>query len=453
MQPKYSFKFIEQFSKDFSARWLQIITAFAAIELILPVICVANVVGTDFQNFNPTTSGIDFVTVQSSETLEPGFVNMGLFINYARNPLPELSGDESRTGLRNAIIASDISAGMGVSENMEIGINFPLTVSQQVFVDNERLQFDSKGFNEIRLFAKHRIPDHPAFAMAVSSNFNLIKGNPYTGDDSGPTINLEAIYTKHFGPLSLGINLGHRWRNPGSRNEQSPVEPLGNQYIGSIGLSYLVKSIDTIVISELFASEKSGDQSKQSNRLRSSAESILGFKILGSHGLAWHGGIGTFLEKTSSSPDLRIYAGVNWTFGEARERINTPPVSLAKPEPKKPKVKIITIEDIQFAFDSDQIVKFESKGKLKKVFSVLDESRFIDIEVAGHTDSLGNDDYNLNLSQKRANRVRQILIDDFGLPASKVRAVGYGESQPIASNKNHQGRSRNRRVDIIINFK
>ena len=49
----------------------------------------ANVVGIDAQNFNPTSNGIDFVTVQSSETLEPGIVNLGLFFNYAINTLPK----------------------------------------------------------------------------------------------------------------------------------------------------------------------------------------------------------------------------------------------------------------------------------------------------------------------------------------------------------------------------
>ncbi len=55
--------------------------------LALNPVTHANVVGTDVQNFNPTTSGLDFVTVQSSETLEPGFINFGLFLNYTKNTL------------------------------------------------------------------------------------------------------------------------------------------------------------------------------------------------------------------------------------------------------------------------------------------------------------------------------------------------------------------------------
>lgn len=59
-----------------------------ALLTVVSVSAHANVVGTDMQNFNTITSGLDFVTVESSETLRPGVVNLGLFFNYAVNTLP-----------------------------------------------------------------------------------------------------------------------------------------------------------------------------------------------------------------------------------------------------------------------------------------------------------------------------------------------------------------------------
>ena len=79
-------------------------------------IASANVVGSDTQNFNPTTDGLDFVTVQSSETLEPGIFNLGLFINYAVNSLPNYEDvtTQTRTNFHDTLWSSDFNLGVGV---------------------------------------------------------------------------------------------------------------------------------------------------------------------------------------------------------------------------------------------------------------------------------------------------------------------------------------------------
>jgi outer membrane protein OmpA-like peptidoglycan-associated protein len=70
--------------------------------------------------------------------------------------------------------------------------------------------------------------------------------------------------------------------------------------------------------------------------------------------------------------------------------------------------------------------------------------------VAAHTDSQGDDDANLILSQQRANSVRSYLLSNTGLPATRISAEGFGESRPIASNTYVVGRAQNRRVDIVL---
>lgn len=71
------------------------------------------------------------------------------------------------------------------------------------------------------------------------------------------------------------------------------------------------------------------------------------------------------------------------------------------------------------------------------------------IEVIGHTDDVGDDDYNLELSEQRAQSVRDSLVDS-GINASKIVTVGAGESMPIASNTTDEGRAQNRRVEILM---
>jgi OOP family OmpA-OmpF porin len=71
------------------------------------------------------------------------------------------------------------------------------------------------------------------------------------------------------------------------------------------------------------------------------------------------------------------------------------------------------------------------------------------IEVAGHTDGDGEDGFNQELSQKRAQVVVDYLVKA-GLPASRFTAVGYGSTQPIAGNDTDQGKAQNRRIEFLV---
>jgi outer membrane protein OmpA-like peptidoglycan-associated protein len=85
--------------------------------------------------------------------------------------------------------------------------------------------------------------------------------------------------------------------------------------------------------------------------------------------------------------------------------------------------------------------------KLRTAANVFPSSQII---VEGHTDSYGSDEANLALSKKRAEAISAYLSGTLGVPASRISAVGYGETQPIANNDTPQGRERNRRIDVLI---
>ena len=117
------------------------------------------------------------------------------------------------------------------------------------------------------------------------------------------------------------------------------------------------------------------------------------------------------------------------------------------PAPVAP-IKVSFASDALFDFDKS-VLKPEGK---KNLDDLLVKIKGIDVDVViavGHTDSIGTDAYNLKLSLRRANAVRNYLVSQ-GLPAAKVRAEGKGESQPIASNETDEGRAKNRRVDITV---
>lgn len=90
-----------------------------------------------------------------------------------------------------------------------------------------------------------------------------------------------------------------------------------------------------------------------------------------------------------------------------------------------------------------------ARQKLDQVAVALKESPDQTIVIEGYTDSVGSDDKNQELSLRRAQSVRDYLISQ-GIPADRVQAVGRGESSPIASNDNPEGRANNRRVEIVV---
>ena len=72
------------------------------------------------------------------------------------------------------------------------------------------------------------------------------------------------------------------------------------------------------------------------------------------------------------------------------------------------------------------------------------------IRVEGHTDSIGTESYNQGLSERRANSVKQQLIQEYQVDQNRVETRGYGESRPVAPNDTAEGREQNRRADIIV---
>ena len=104
---------------------------------------------------------------------------------------------------------------------------------------------------------------------------------------------------------------------------------------------------------------------------------------------------------------------------------------------------------LQIEFDVNQAnVRPEYHSKLAEAVEFINQYPSQQFLVVGHTDSTGSADYNKQLSQRRAESVRQYLIDNFGLSADKLTARGLGEEQPVADNATAEGRQQNRRVDI-----
>lgn len=105
--------------------------------------------------------------------------------------------------------------------------------------------------------------------------------------------------------------------------------------------------------------------------------------------------------------------------------------------------------DVKFDFDKAR-VKEESYGDIKSLADFMKQYPATTTTVEGHTDSAGTDAYNQRLSERRANAVRELLVNTYGVSSERVSAVGYGEMHPIADNATEVGRAVNRRVEAEV---
>lgn len=429
----------------------------------------ANVVGADTQNFNPTNDGLDFVTVHSSKTLTPGLLNLGVFLNYAVNSLPNYEDvtTQRRTNFSDSLLSADFNFALGLTQDWEAGLSFPVLLGQSVSSEATafRGEFAKTGLTEVRAMTKYRLlKGHDLGAAMVGSvNFNQIQDNPFLGSGAGPSFNLELAVDRSFGLFAVGGNLGYRLRQPGKQLDGVPIEPLGNQFIASGAVSYLVTEWDTKIIAEVFGSFPAEKRQYVSDRSDQSLEFLLGAKHDLSRSVALHVGGGTEVIHGTSSPDWRVYTGINWVLGplfsrprETVVRVREQPLrSLEDLEPNDPyadkpqMAEAFVARDVLFEFNSDRMQEGAREVLQRLVEYLKRPPGFDTVTVEGHTDSVGSAIYNLDLSQRRADTVRSTLIA-MGLPAIKVRAIGFGESKPIASNGNYQGRAMNRRVEFKV---
>jgi outer membrane protein OmpA-like peptidoglycan-associated protein len=110
---------------------------------------------------------------------------------------------------------------------------------------------------------------------------------------------------------------------------------------------------------------------------------------------------------------------------------------------------IVNMSDVLFDTGSSTL-KPGAREKLAKISGILLAHPGLTLQVEGHTDSVGTDEFNQELSGRRADGVRDYLAQE-GVPASTMTARGFGKTQPVATNDTPEGRQRNRRVELVVN--
>ncbi|MGZ0701889.1 OmpA family protein [Pseudomonas sp. L5B5] len=151
--------------------------------------------------------------------------------------------------------------------------------------------------------------------------------------------------------------------------------------------------------------------------------------------------------------DYSALVGLGVNFGGNAGKVAPAPVAPApapEPAPEAPVAEVVRVElDVKFDFDKS-VVKPNSYADIKNLADFMNQYPQTTTVVEGHTDSVGPDAYNQKLSERRANAVKQVLVNQYGVGANRVQSVGYGESRPVADNATEAGRAVNRRVEASV---
>lgn len=313
---------------------------FTLIQLVI-LVSVSNVranfVGTDYQNFNPTYSVLDFTTVHTSEILPPCLCNLGVFLNYAQNTLTYSesyvagggggSTDLKGTRAKDNMTSADIIVGFGISENFDVGLSLPFVVTAKNDDPYGVSYFDKFGLTEVRPALKYRFFGDKTGGMAavLSANVNQIKDNPFSGVNPGATVNLELVGDTTVGEdTKLGFNLGYRKRSPGDRlvnpstGEAPPFVPYKDTVIYSVAAATYWDLIKSDLVLEIKGSSAvSSDVNQDTKRTQQGLEWGLGLRNDFTENANFHFGLGTKLANAQASPDFRVHAGVSYRFGSA----------------------------------------------------------------------------------------------------------------------------------------
>jgi outer membrane protein OmpA-like peptidoglycan-associated protein len=152
---------------------------------------------------------------------------------------------------------------------------------------------------------------------------------------------------------------------------------------------------------------------------------------------------------------------INWTITDENNKPLTTDIRVANPSdsvvnyhiivstsnfPEKPQVNVGYIMNVYFAHDGIDPISYEG---IRNLLVMMKNSPTMKVEISGHTDNKGPDSYNQDLSLRRAQSVRNILVKG-GADADRITAVGYGENKPLDTNDTMEGRRMNRRIEFKI---
>ncbi len=413
----------------------------------------AKVKGPDVVNFNPTTDGGKYFSVQQSKTLPQWGFNAGATFDFAYEPYEKATAAGTRiVGIVDDLLMANVQAAIGWTNWWSMGVNMPVAL-WETWIDpvappptaTKKSYYGKMG--DLRAEMKFRLLNidryHVGLSLVPFMYFPTGKSDYYLGNgmwSPGGTLVFDAdIKNRVF----LSLNVGYR------NYKKTYYDTVNtNAFIDdtlNLGGGINVRINDTwAVVGEAYSESVIKNIFK--NQLQNPSEFLVGGKFTpqgAAKGLGVSLAGGRAMTNGIGSPDFRVLLGVNYRFD--REPPPPPPVSVDA----QIEERIVITQKIHFEFNKSVIrpISYPILDDVVRLLQLNPQIRLVRVE--GHTDWIGSDAANQRLSQRRAETVRNYLVKK-GVDASRLDAVGYGELRPVADNNTAKGRARNRRTDFVV---
>jgi len=380
--------------------------------------------------------------------------------------------------LDNTVVQAQLGFALGITDRLSLSMAGQGILS---YDDEAGGKYTTDDITYVRTGLKYQLyrTDRSGMAMVINLGYGLMTPDYFVGDENDFGGSITFAYDRMINDrMRFAANLGYRLRNSEDRQVASttfynalPSTRDGSDVLASVAMNYMFNRKWTGV-AEIYTSlptDQMVDFTVDTGSYdQKGAELLLGanYKVCDKMDIGFGGVYGLFDE--AQNADYRVFLGLGYHFGGAHEdaafnmagNASAPAPIKVVPAPPVAEVESVKIEDAPVKKSFTVTAKFPSgsavlslgaRAQLKNAGEFLKSNEFKMVFVEGHSDSQGNDNYNKILSQRRAQAVKNQLVRDYKLNADKIKAIGYGETSPIADNNTNVGRSKNRRV--VINIK
>ncbi len=426
--------------KNFKS-WLAGLFTIIAITTISSS-ALARATSASVDRFLPAMDPGPYLTVYGSQTIQPWRYHVGLFFDYARNPLEVGLGGARRAGVVDNLFMTHAFGSLGITDWLHLSLGLPFAIYDDFNDPVAGTNTKAAALGDLRFEAKFRLLDIDRHHFGVAFMPFIItptgSGSKYVGNNSfagGGKLILDADIKNR---VQIGLNVGYM-----ARDRVTVFNTLqDDQFQYGLGIGVKVREwfdVMTEVNGSTNISNFFGNEAESPFEI----DAGLRFNLPHPEGLSVTVGGGFGLTFGYGTPDFRGLVGLTYP--------NPKRVYLPTEEPLAKIVddKIVISQAIHFEFDR-AVIRPISFPILDAVVDVMKtHSSISKVRVEGHTDSFGSDAYNMRLSQKRVEAVREYLIAH-GINGDRLVAVGYGETRPVDTNDTEEGRAKNRRVEFTI---
>jgi outer membrane protein OmpA-like peptidoglycan-associated protein len=410
------------------------------------------------EHFRPNFDGYGLVNLLDHRTLPKRAWSLGLGLSFAQNPveLGLVSTGARLDSLVDYHINMTLNGAYGIADWVTIGLFVPFFPNLKVEPIGTSAGRSTAAFGDVGLAAKFRLWKHGdpklddvfmGVAIAPFLTFPSGDTGKFTGD-SNLTGGLRGAYDVTIHKNKIVANLGFRFREKETLLNLS----IGQELLFGVGYTRpIYEPWDFHVLTEVDGSTSLNGFGSRANR--TPLEWLFGLKkgFLQSR-LNATVGAGVGLTNGYGTPDYRVFGMLTYV---------APPIE-RKPRPKVIEKTVTVYKHARIEggqikilepihFDTAKwTIKPESLPIVQDVASIMKNTPYIrKVQVQGHTDFRGSEEYNQGLSDNRAKSVRDKLIE-YGVEPERLEAVGRGELQPIATNKTAEGMALNRRTEFHI---